>query len=616
MPQVEFGVNYYKKTIEVHTRTPSGKEKITKIKEMSLCDNCEDRYITEADASHCFNNKIERLVCQSCRKSMIATTKNNKILIKFDYNEELIKFIKNQPGRKYDATLREWSIPIIGSSLVIKKLRELDFNFSSDLEKLIEERTKQAKELYDLQRAESVNIKTSLPLYPYQRVAAAYMAKAGSCLNAYDVGLGKTLMSIAALELLGVEDALFIVPKSVIWQWKDEINKWLPNKKVVVIDGPASIRYEMYQNEVNGYEYVLMGYETMRNDLGQYPEQWQAIVTDEAHRLANVQTKTRKALKQLFTDHRFALTATPLMNNIQDIYGIIDWVAPDSMGSYYWFMDKFCILDPEYHGVVGYKNVDEIKKRLNLYMIRRKATEVAADLPEKTMIDVPFKLSKQEKTLYDNIREELLYEIKEKELLKVENPLTIQQTVVKLIRLAQLCDSMELLGESKTSTKLDTLKDMLSDMMTNGKKALVFTRFRGMADILLRELDKFKPLKITGQTSSEDRRRIIKAFQTGDQNKILIMTEAGSEGINLQRASLVFNYDLPWSVGKFNQRVGRAHRLGQTQPVFVYNLLAQGTVDMYVKRRLYKKQALSEDLIDGQFNKQIINEMLHYGESD
>jgi len=209
--------------------------------------------------------------------------------------------------------------------------------------------------------------------------------------------------------------------------------------------------------------------------------------------------------------------------------------------------------------------------------------------------EMPFVLSKPERKLHDKIRKELLLEIETRAISKVENPVTMTAGIVKMLRLRQLTNSMELLGESEKSTKTELLKELLPTLLEGDRKAIIFSEFAGMCDILERELGEYRPLKITGEVKNRD--DILKAFHKDYKHRVLIMSSAGQFGLNITAASVVIHFDNAWSISRMTQRTGRAHRIGQDNTVLEYHLLGKGTADMYVKRTLEKKRDLSDFML-------------------
>lgn len=403
---------------------------------------------------------------------------------------------------------------------------------------------------------------------------------------------GKTIQSLAVCEHTKARKVLIFCPSAVKYQWQGEITKFLPERSSVVITGSKTERTACWKKDVNFY---VANYELLLRDLPEMQAiDWDVIIADEATRISNYQAKTTKALKKLKAKRHLALTGTPVSNAAQEVFSIIDWVAPGYLGGYWEFIQRYCLKN--YFGAIsGYQNLDELNGKLKRYMIRRTKEEVLPELPEKIVTDIPFDLSDEEKALYRKIKEEILFEIEKMDFSKVERPMTVQFTLVKMTRLRQLADSMELLGESEKSSKVEVLKELLEGL--GEVKVIIFSQFSQMVDILERELYSYNPVKITGEVSGIDRKRVLERFNNDDDCKILIMSEAGAYGLNVQAASVVINFDQPWSVAKMEQRVGRAHRMGQKNKVQVFNLLAKGTIDYYIAKVLRSKGELSEKIL-------------------
>src|SRR6185503_6011581 len=376
-------------------------------------------------------------------------------------------------------------------------------------------------------------IAPELPLYPYQQEIVGFLLSQPYALNASFVGSGKTLTSLALCQAVNARRVLIIAPKSVVLQWAEgEIPKWLPNAAATPVIGSTHARRTHYTEYSSGF--VVVGYETARMDIEHLAMfEWDVIITDEAHRLANPSTKLYKALKKLKSKRRLALTATPVMNKAEDMFGIMNWLRPGMFGNYYSFIWRYCVkggyMDRQ---IVGNKNTKELADKCAPYIIRKTLAEVDLQLPPYTETEIPVMLSPQERKNYDLIVKELLFDIDRAIISKLDNPVMLQTTVVKLGKLFELCDSMELLGESLESSKLEVLKEHLESTLINGQKAIIITRFSRMVGILEDQLKEYRPLTITGAT--ENRAEIIKAFESEGNRKILIGSEAIGQGLNLQ----------------------------------------------------------------------------------
>ncbi len=540
---------------------------------------------------------------------------DNRIGIEFSYNPLMVRRVKNLRDRLFHPKEKVWSIPIQDSDESMAKLISWGFVVPEGLEGALAVYREKREYLLRLTKEKDVPFDTTLPLFPYQRVGAAFLTHSGSGILGDDMGLGKTIQALAVVHKARAQRVLILCPSALKYQWKEEIKKFL-DEPAMVVEGTKQQRMIMKWPGTadTGIKYYIANYELLIRDLPLIQSTpWDYIVADEATRISNPRAKQSKAIKRINAQHRLALTGTPISNHANEIWNIVDFVSPGALGSYWQFMERYCIKN-QWNGVVGYQNIEELSQRIQPYMIRRLKKDVDIQLPEKLVTDVPFVLSETEKKLYDNIRKELLFEIEQSDISKVDDPTTIQMTLVKMTRLRQLTDSLELLGENEKSTKLETLKEILKDVIVTDRKAIIFTGFSQMADILKRELSQYNPLVISGKIK-EEYRDVVQEFNENDNKKILIMTSAGQFGLNIQRASVVIHYDQEWSLAKMQQRDGRAHRFGQQHNVLVYNLLAKGTMDMYVRRVLHKKAALSDKLLqDTPLTWDTVKEALTYAE--
>lgn len=316
------------------------------------------------------------------------------------------------------------------------------------------------------------------------------------------------------------------------------------------------------------------------------------IIADEATRISNPKAKQSKLIKQIPSKNNIALTGTPLNNSVQDLWNIMDFCQPGLLGNYWTFTEKYCIKD-HFGSIIGYKNLSELKKAIELHMIRRLKSEVLLDLPEKMYENIYIEFSSKERQLYNAIRQEIVAELKTH---NIDNKY-LNNILVKMTRLKQIACSLELISDIQNSSKLEALKELLKDILHQDKKAIIFTQFANMSKIIYRELAEYKPLLLIGETPKEQRQQNIIEFNNNNSNQLIIMTTAGEFGVNLQRANFVIHYDLPWSISKIEQREGRAHRIGQKNKITIFNLIMTKTIDEYVLKILHKKQQLSRELL-------------------
>ena len=346
---------------------------------------------------------------------------------------------------------------------------------------------------------------------------------------------------------------------------------------------------------------------------------FKTIIADEADRLGNPFSKTTKAIKQLRSEKRIAMTGTPIQNTPEDLWSISDWLYPRYLGTFTQFQKKYCKLHPTWGRVIGYQNLGQLRERIEPIMLRRLKEDVLKDFPAKTVEYIHFELSKEEREVYDAVRKTVIEEIKKMTDLDTRSLALIP---VKMLRLRQATNHMKLIdakaAENISSSKVGVLKDLLIPVAKSGEKMIVFTEFAEMAHILKEELSEYNPSVIWGGIDALERKNIVDQFTADSDMRVLIMTSAGTYGLNLQVASYVCHFDSPWSVSKLEQREGRAHRIGQDKPVTAYHLIAKNTIDEHVIRILSGKRKMSDEILgDGEFEKLTmgdIEEML--GEED
>lgn len=516
--------------------------------------------------------------------------KKDKLILTFQFDPKIVEAIRTIPGRKWHAGRKHWEVPVENVEEVLAVLEPLGFRVHADVKKALDDVKNKISIIEEIKQKGKFTYVGDLPLYDFQKVGVEFLNVVPNALLADAPGLGKTLQSIAALE--DKSRVLVFCPASLKYGWEGELNKWT-NKSVTVVDGPKRKRIEQWRMRtewtIANYELLLHDFRIIKN------EQWDAIVCDEATRISNPEAKTTQALKTLSCPRKIALTGTPVSNTPIDIYSIIDWISRDSLGTFAQFKSKYCVIDESYYNrVVGYKNLKELSDKVKRFMIRRTKEEVLTDFPPKTVKDIEFHLSDNEQKLYDAIRTALVSEYKNLTI----NSRTLNMMPVKMLRLKQCTNHPMLVGEEEKSTKFEVLQDLLEPIVESKEKAIIFTQFAEMAKLLYEFLGaRYTPEIIYGDIDSQRRQDAVERFNEDPMRQVMIMTEAGAYGLNLQAASFVIHFDSPWSVAKLMQREDRAHRIGQDKPVTVYNLIARNTIDQYVMKVLHKKQKASVEIL-------------------
>lgn len=437
-------------------------------------------------------------------------------------------------------------------------------------------------------------------LYDYQKETAENLAERYFGADLSEVGTGKTVTAMGVMHLSGENSFLVISPKSVARQWENKFHEFWPSIMVFGSSVSQDQRIQTYKDFFNfdGRKVLVVTYEHIRMDIYWLKDlDFGVIYADECHRLGNPKTLLYKAITKLKIARRYGATATPLRSSPLQAYGIFNWLNPGLLGkSYYHFLLEYTVKNNQ-GWILGYKNLDKLGQKIFPHYVKNTMEDVGVFLPKLIEESIEFELNKREQKLYDNMRKEMLLEIEEKEIKKINDPTALYLSVVKLGKMQEVCDSLEMLGDYTDSSKIATLKGHLKDTLESGNKAVVFTRFSRMAHILYRELSEYSPALIVGDT--KDRQAEIDKFDNDEDCKVIVITTAGNEGINLQRANILYMVDVPLgSYGSLVQTIGRINRIGQTKPMVVYYLMAKDTVDVRLKKLLMLKKDMSEKIFN------------------
>lgn len=529
--------------------------------------------------------------------NMQVITKREKLIIEFPYDAHIVSIVRTLDGREYDKVKKLWKVPKIQAMNVVNALQPFGFSFDekclteySRLRRLEWKTNKIKAGEFNEKELEMLN-SLGLPLFNYQKIGVGFMAVVGSGLVGDQPGLGKTIQSLAFTKLKESKKVLIFCPMTLKGSWSEEIDKWIPGATVTVIGGDKKKRKEQWGADT---VYYVCNYHLLLRDLDIMKEtEWDVIIADEATVLSNPKAKTTESIKKLKATHKIALTGTPLNNTPEDVWSIMDWVQPGLLGNNFQFMEEYTMKDG-YGSINGYKNLERLKVKLEPYMIRRLKRDVLSELPPKLFENIYIDFSPEERRLYKAVQAELKEELRS---LGMHNPKYLSEARVKMTRLKQLTNSCELITGEQRSSKLEALKEVLTFALAGEEKAIVFTQFREMALILMRELEQYKPLLIAGGVSEEERTANRHAFNNNDVNRLLIMTSAGDMGLNLQRATSVVHYDLPWSVSKLEQREDRAHRHGQKNNVTIYKLIVNDSIDEYILGKVFAKKDIADAIL-------------------
>ena len=442
------------------------------------------------------------------------------------------------------------------------------------------------------------------PLLPYQVDGMLHLAFGERALLADDMGLGKTVQAIAACELLRrrnrIERVLVVVPASLKAEWREQIDRFTDLATRIVF-GPRHERLKQYRDApfftVVNYEQILSDGADINRIVA--PD---VVILDEAQRIKNWQTKTARAVKGLRAEYAFVLTGTPLENRIDEIYSIVQFLDPKLLGPLFRFNRDYYVLDDRGRPQ-DYKNLEDLGRRLETVMLRRRKEDVEGELPGRTVSNYFVAMTDEQRLRYEDYQvpvQRLLHAARRRPLLKEE----FERLQLLLGCMRMTCDTPYILDrEVRDCPKLEELERILGDLLDERaeRKVLIFSEWVGMLE-LVRELAVEMGLEFAWHTGSvpQDRRRAeIDRFRRDPACRLFLSTESGGLGLNLQVADAVINLDLPWNPAKLEQRIARAWRKYQSRPVSVVNLVTEDSIEHRMLFLLEQKQGLADGVLDG-----------------
>jgi len=447
-------------------------------------------------------------------------------------------------------------------------------------------------------------------LRPYQVRGYSWLAflrkwGLGACL-ADDMGLGKTIQALALIQKdwhAGVKrPVLLVCPTSVVNNWQKESARFTPDLPVMVHHGIARMRGEDFRQEALKHAIVISSYALLHRDYETLKDiPWSGIVLDEAQNIKNPETKQARAARGFRADYRLVLTGTPVENNVGDLWSIMEFLNPGFLGTQAAFKRGFFIpiqaaRDPE--------AMERLKRLTGPFILRRLKTDktVIADLPEKMEMKVFCPLTKEQASLYEAVVKETMKTLDETGGIQRKGAV-----LATLSKLKQVCNHpAQFLGDNSPlpgrSGKLARLAEMVEEMIAVGDRALVFSQFAEMGEILRRYLQETfgrEVLFLHGAVPKAQRDRMVERFQKDETGPpiFILSLKAGGTGLNLTGASHVFHFDRWWNPAVENQATDRAFRIGQKKNVQVYKFLCAGTLEEKIDEMIERKKGIAEQVI-------------------
>jgi SNF2 family DNA or RNA helicase len=385
-----------------------------------------------------------------------------------------------------------------------------------------------------------------------------------------------------------------VAPASVKYQWEAEIRKF-SGRSVQVIEGGIEERRDQYAGETF---YKLVNYEQVVRDREAINE-WKPdlVVLDEAQRIKNWESKTSREVKKLRSRYAMVLTGTPLENKLEELYSIVQFVDERRFGPAFQFLHDHRVLD-ENSNLKGYRNLDKIREKLAPVFLRRTRGEVLAQLPSRTDNTVFVELADAQRGPYDDQRAALARLLQKNFLTDLDR----KRILAAIVNMRMVCDSLFLLDrQSRVSPKLDEFAELVAGVTTEDHKAVVFSQWETMILEAAKVLDALGVgyAVLHGGLAGKERKEALEQFKNDPLCKVFLSTDAGGTGLNLQAADTVVNLELPWNPAVLEQRIARVHRMGQSRPVRVVNLVTRGTIEERVLHTLESKQGLFSGVFEG-----------------
>ena len=432
-----------------------------------------------------------------------------------------------------------------------------------------------------------------------------------------DMGLGKTLQVIAVLlALKGEGTSLIVAPASLIYNWREEFRRFAPELDVVLCAGTQAERRKILQDAwqrmgdggtcpdgsgaQSAPDVLITSYDLLKRDVDQYEgHTFRFMVIDEAQYIKNSQTAAAKTVKVIAARTRYALTGTPIENRLSELWSIFDFLMPGFLYPYTTFRDDF---ETPIVREQDEQAQEMLRRMVTPFVLRRLKKDVLGDLPDK-LEEVRYTgMERDQKQLYDGevalLRRTLEHTSRE------DFGRSKIQILAELTRIRQLCcdPALCVTGYHGSSAKRQACLDLIRSSIDGGHKALIFSQFTSMLALLEEDLKRLDIpyYTITGKTPKEQRLRLVEQFNGDDTPVFLISLKAGGTGLNLVGADVVIHYDPWWNTAAQNQATDRAHRIGQTRVVSVYQLIIKGTIEEKILQMQQAKKELSDSILEGE----------------
>lgn len=534
--------------------------------------------------------------------------------VNFQYKPEYVEIVKNCVVAYYDKKTTTWEVPLTDLAYLIDSLTCYDDISLS----VIGDKEKSENKNFTLQQYKTTP-------YEYQLAGIQYGLNHDKWLLLDAPGLGKSLQIIYLAQELNAKEhlkhCLIICGVNTLkYNWASEIQKHSiltckilgekTSKSGKVSIGSVKERLEQLQKPIEEF-FVITNIETLRNKdivkeiMNNKENSFDMIVVDEIHTCKSVTSQQGKSLLKLNAKYMIGATGTLLLNDPIDAFVPLKWIEVERSNAStfkHYYYNYAGLFNNEF---IGYRNLDILKTQLENHSLRR--TKDLLELPPKTIINEYIELNEAQNRFYNNIKDGIIQQVD-----KVEISTASLLAMITRLRQASVCPSI-LTSENIPSSKIERACDLATQIIENGDKVVIFSTFKDSLKVLNEKLEKYNPLMCTGDDKDTTINYNIHQFQTNVNYKIFLCTwQKMGTGVTLTAASYAIFLDTPWTNAVYEQAQDRIHRIGSTNPVYIYNLICKDTIDERVFEIVNDKAAISEYVIDDTISQKHINSLKKY----
>lgn len=408
-----------------------------------------------------------------------------------------------------------------------------------------------------------------------------------------EMGLGKTVQTIAFLLSEKNKKSIIVTPTSLIYNWRSEFEKFAPTMNIKIIHGNKEER-EFNKDEIKEVDVLITSYGTLRNDYNLYEDiNFDFCIIDEGQNIKNPLSQSSEVVKGLKANVKFALTGTPIENNLIELWSLFDYILPGYLYSKRKFQEKFIKVD---------NGSEELKKLIKPFILRRLKSEVMSELPDKIEKRFLIEMTEEQKKVYKAYVDDVKVKMKEKDF--TTDKITIFSYLTKLRQLT-LDPSILIEGYTGGSGKIDVAVELIENFIKEKHKILLFSQFTSVLDSIKKvlEAEGIEYFYLDGATKASERVQLVNEFNDSNKVKIfLISLKAGGTGLNLTSADVVIHFDPWWNPAIEDQATDRAHRFGQKNVVEVIKLISKGSIEEKIIKLQESKKEIINEIMSGNYN--------------